>query len=63
MQVNTIAIDIAKNVFRFMASMQMIRLFSTSRCGGHKYCPSSTNSLRASSAWKPVHRPITGHAN
>jgi hypothetical protein len=63
MQVITIGIDLAKNVFQVHGVDANDKLSSTSRCGDHNCSPSSPNSRRVASAWKLVRRPTTGRAS
>ena len=63
MQVTTIGLDIAKNVFQVMASTRLKGWSFVSNCGAARCWSSSRRCLLAWSAWRPAPRPIIGRVN
>ena len=63
MQVITIGIDLAKSVFHVHGIDANDKVVFNKPLRRSQVLPFFAKPRRASSAWKPVHRPITGHAN
>ena len=62
MQVTTVGLDLAKDVFRSTASPPMEPFCSIARFDVRSFSRSSKSCPRASSAWKLADPPITGRA-
>jgi len=60
MQITTIGLDIAKNVFRFTASTLRKRSSSASNFGAARYCDFSKSSRRALWVRGLRHLPLLG---
>jgi hypothetical protein len=63
MHVETIGLDLAKNVFRSMASMAMVELSSAGACDAPKCFRSLARYVPAALVWRHAARPITGLGN
>ena len=63
MQVTTIGLDIAKNVFQVHAIDAAEKVVVRSNCGAARCWSSSGRCRLALLAWKPARRPIIGRVN
>ena len=63
MQISTIGIDLAKNVFQVHGVDAAGKVIITRSCGARRCCRCSRSCRPASSAWKPAPHRIIGRAS
>ena len=63
MQVTTVGLDLAKNIFQVHGITADGTLRLKSHSGVHSSCSSSKSLIRVSSVWKPVDRATIGRVS